>query len=534
MSRPRSFWGWGYADRFPDITARRAIAVELPHQLGFAAGDVAEPVALEAIEIPTSSLSIPPGLQGIVSTATADRIRHAYGRAYPDVLRGFRGDFSPVPDAVAYPRSEAEILAILDWATGARVAVIPYGGGTSVVGGIEASVGSNFTGTLSLDLAHLDAVLEVDPVSNAARIQAGAKGPRLEEQLAAAGRTLRFYPQSFEFSTLGGWIATRAGGHFATVHTHIDDLVESTRTLTARGILETQRLPGSGAGPSPDRWILGSEGTLGVISEAWVRILPRPSHRATATVRFAEFWAAVDAVRAIAQSGLNPSNCRLLDAREAALNFVVEDGSHVLVLGFESADHPLEPWMERALALAATHGGRCPEGPRYRGEGGKVDDAGGATSWRSAFVSAPYLMNVLVSLGVVVDTFETACTWDRFPALYQGIVERVGETLRRVAGAGVLTCRFTHVYPDGPAPYFTFLAPGRPGGELDQWSAIKAAASDAILELGGTITHHHAVGRTHRPWYHRQVPDLFLDGLRAVKSAFDPAGILNPGVLLPP
>lgn len=534
MSGAKSHWGWGYADRFPDAGARRAMGEQLPARLGFAARELAEPVALEAISLAPSRVAPPEALASFCSAHPSDRLRHAYGRAYPDVFRGFHGRFDPLPDLVAYPRSEAEIADLLDWAQSARVAVIPYGGGTSVVGGVEAAIGAHHVGALTVDLGRLDRVLEIDDVSRAARIQAGARGPVLEEQLAASGHTLRFFPQSFEFSTLGGWIATRAGGHFATLFTHIDDLVESTRMVTPRGVLETRRLPGSGAGPSPDRLVLGSEGTLGVLTEAWVRIQARPRFRASATVRFSEFLPAAEAVRAIAQSGLHPSNCRLLDAREAALNLVVDDGSHVLLLGFESSDHPLEPWMARAIALASEYGGRCPEGPRFKTAGARIEDGGGAASWKSAFLAAPYLMNVLVSLGVIVDTFETACTWDLFPSFYAGVVERVSDAMQRVAGAGVLTCRFTHVYPDGPAPYFTFLAPGKAGGELDQWAEIKAAASDAIVDLGGTITHHHAVGRTHRPWYCRQAPNLFVDALRSVKASLDPSGLLNPGVLLPP
>jgi alkyldihydroxyacetonephosphate synthase len=279
--------------------------------------------------------------------------------------------------------------------------------------------------------------------------------------------------------------------------------------------------------------VLGSEGALGVITEAWMRVRPRPTFRATASVKYASYEGAVAAVRAISQSGLHPSNCRLLDAREAALNFVANDGSHVLVLGFESADHALEPWMERALELARDHGGNCEDGAVYEREGERSGDAGAAGSWKRAFVEAPYLQSTMVSLGVIADTFETAVPWDRFEALHSAVIREVRAAMKDACGKGTITCRFTHVYPDGPAPYFTFLAPARRGAELEQWATIKRAASEALLAHGATITHHHAVGRTHRPWYEQQRPALFGEALAAAKSTLDPAGILNPGCLLP-
>src|SRR5439155_181410 len=262
----------------------------------------------------------------------------------------------------------------------------------------------------------------------------------LEEQLRPHGLTLRHFPQSFEFSSLGGWIATRSGGHYATLYTHIDEFVESLRVVTPAGTIETRRLPGSGAGPNPDRLFIGSEGILGVIVEAWMRLQDRPTYRASAAVTFADFGRGAEAARAVAQA----------------------------------------------------------------------------------------------AMGIVSETFETAITWDRFAAFDEGVRAAAEETLRRVCGAGQVTRRFTHVYPDGPAPYYTVLAPGRRGAELEQWAAIKRAASEAILALGGTITHHHAVGRDHRPWYDRERPAGFAAALGAAKAALDPRGILNPGVLIDP
>jgi alkyldihydroxyacetonephosphate synthase len=433
---------------------------------------------------------------------------------------------------VAFPTTEAEVAALLDWCSDAGAAAIPYGGGSSVVGGVEFT-GDGFAGTVTIDLGKMGRVLDVDPVSRAARIQAGAYGPALEDQLRPHGFTLRHFPQSFEFSTLGGWLATRSGGHYATVYTHIDDLTESLRVITPQGVVESRRLPGSGAGPSPDRLFLGSEGSLGIITEAWMRLQDRVKHRSSAGVVFPTFAEGVAATRAVAQSGLFPTNCRLLDGREAAANTGEEIDGALLVLGFESADHPVDAWMARAVELCLTHRGEVPDGVRSSGpdEDGAASREGAVGAWRNAFVRAPYARNALVAMSVIVETFETACTWDRFDELHASCTKAVEGALAAICGGGWVTCRFTHVYPDGPAPYFSILAPGRPGSELAQWDEIKAAASEAVLAAGGTITHHHAVGRDHHPWYARQRPELFGAALRAAKSALDPAGILNPGVI---
>jgi alkyldihydroxyacetonephosphate synthase len=361
-------------------------------------------------------------------------------------------------------------------------------------------------------------VLEVDPVSRAARIQAGATGPGLERQLAEHGLTMRFYPQSFELSTLGGWIATRAGGHFATGPTHVDDLVESVRALTVSGeVWESRRLPGSGAGPSPDRMLLGSEGTLAVITEAWVRVRPRPERRRSASVRFPTFAAGLDAMRELVQADLRPANCRLLEPEEARLTMAGDGSCALLVLGFEEVVEP----ADRAFELCRAHGGEVSEG---RG--------GGSGAWREAFLRAPYLRDTFAAMGVLSETFETAITWERFGALREAAVTAARAVLDDERAT--VTCRFTHAYADGPAPYFTVLAPARRGEEPDQWWAVKRAVSDAIIDAGGTITHHHAVGRDHRPWYDRQRPDAFAAALRGAKAAVDPRGMLNPGVLIDP
>jgi alkyldihydroxyacetonephosphate synthase len=380
-------------------------------------------------------------------------------------------------------------------------------------------------------------VLEVDDVSLAARIQAGASGPLLEAQLAEHELTLRHFPQSFEYATLGGWIATRAAGHFATGRTHIEDFVESARAITPLGAWESRRLPGSGAGVSPDRMLAGSEGTLGVITEAWLRVQPRPQHKRSAGVLFSDWSAGADSVRALAQSGLSPANCRLIDAREAAMTMAGDGGHALLVLGFESTDHPIDDALARGLAICAEHGGVVPQrSETASGARGGAERGGDAVgSWREAFLGAPYARDVLVAMGVLAETFETAITWDRFARFHEQVKASGEQALREVCGdGGRVTARFTHVYADGPAVYFTAIAPARRGEEVGQWAAVKRAVSDAILAEGGTITHHHAVGRDHRPWYDEQRPDPFAAALAGAKAAVDPHAIMNPGVLIDP
>lgn len=553
MGRLRSFWGWGYEEKFPNEGKRKALAARLGAFFG-EAPELRAPPSIDAITVAAPRFTPPVELRAFGTTDKRERATRAYGRGYRDLVRGFRGDFSAAPDWVFFPTTEDQIVLLYRFCEAESVALVPYGGGTSVVAGVECRAGGRFRGSACVDLSRMDRVLEVDPVSRAARIQGGATGPRIAEQLGAYGFTLRHYPQSFELSTLGGWIATRAGGHYATLYTHIDDLVESVRMVTPAGVFETRRLPASGAGPSPERLVLGSEGAFGIVTEAWVRVQTRPRWRSSASVRFAKFEDGVAASRALAQSGLYPTNCRLLDGAEAMLHQVATDGSSVLILAFESADHPIEPWMERALSIATDLGGECADEPKYATDvvysvpprpstlatpsmpppSRPVEqDAQEAAVWKQAFFDAPYLQSALVSLGVVCDTFETACTWDRFDAMHAGIVRAVQAAMQTACGGGLLACRFTHVYPDGPAPYYTFVARGREGAELEQWEAIKAAASDAILAGGGTITHHHAVGRTHRPWWEKERPALFEAALVATKEKLDPRGILNPGCLLP-
>jgi alkyldihydroxyacetonephosphate synthase len=530
--RARSWWGWGWEDAAVTGAELEGLAALVAGLTG-AAPELHDPPPTSALQLRTPRLHTPSALASFCSQEARDRAAHSHGKAFRDVVRNLQGKIDDPPDVVARPRTEAEVVDVLEWCSNAGLAAIPYGGGTSVVGGIEPQVGDRFPGVVSVDLTALDRVLEVDATSQAARIQAGVLGPALEDQLRPHGLTLRHFPQSFEFSTLGGWLATRAGGHFATLYTHIDDLTESMRVVSPAGVVQTRRLPGSGAGPSADRLFLGSEGALGVISEAWMRLTPRPRWRASASVTFAGFSEGVAALRTLAQARLYPTNCRLLDGDEAAMAAGAPGVGALLVVAFESADHPVRTWLDRALEICADHGGAADEPKVSDAQTEKATAAGGAAgAWRQSFMRAPYLRDAIARMGMVVETFETACTWDRFPALHAAVMESAREAVSRVCGPGMVTCRFTHVYPDGPAPYFSVIANGRWGDQVAQWDEVKAAVSEALTGAGGTITHHHAVGRVHMPWYSRQRSALFGDALRAAKATLDPGGILNPGVLV--
>jgi alkyldihydroxyacetonephosphate synthase len=542
-ARRRKHWGWGFEDEQPSPSHLREQAAAIASHLGFGHVEPEQPLPLAQVRLSKPRLKPPADLAHICAADVHARACHALGKSYKDVVRGFRGRFEHPPDFVAFPSEEREIEALLEWCEDQRVATVPYGGGTSVVSGIEPRVPSHCNGAISIDLSRLDTLLEVDEVSRSARIEAGASGPSLEAALATHGLTLRHFPQSFELSTLGGWIATRAGGHFATLFTHIDDLVESVRAITPAGLWQSARLPGSGAGPSPDRMLLGSEGALGVITEAWMRVQPRPRFRAQAAVRLASFDDGAQCVRELSQSGLHPANCRLIDQAEASLTGAGDGETALLILGFESVDHGVECAIERALEICADHGGRW---DTVRRSDPQSEDsgrpAGAASTWREAFFRAPYVRDTLVSIGVISETFETAITWERFDSLHARVIDAAARAVEEATGLSRgprrgearVTCRFTHVYPDGPAAYYTVLAPGRRGEEIEQWGAIKRAVSDALLDAGGTITHHHAVGRDHRPWYDRQRPEPFAVALRGAKAAVDPRGIMNPGVLIDP
>ena len=528
--RPRrSFWMYGLESDEPTEEQRRTHAKHLSERLGVTIEPPPIPM-VEDLRLRAPRIRPPGSIAEFCFSDNYERALHSHGGYREPAIRG---EFSNPPDVVAHPRSEQELEAVLQWCSDHDYATIPYGGGSSVVGGVTPPEG--YDGIVTIDMDQFDRVLEIDETSRAARIQAGVFGPALEDQLRPRGYTLRHFPQSFTGSTLGGWIATRSAGHYATKDTHIDDLVESVRMLTPVGWWESRRLPGSGAGPSPDRLAIGSEGILGIITEAWMRIQVRPKYRATAGVTFPSWEAGYEATRQIVQAKLWPANLRLLDPELAGRGAGLDGTQALLIIGFESAELPQEWPIGAAVGIARGVGGVI-EGSDIITSGGTGEPTGrqGAVgAWRDAFI--PHDFGLLAGLGMVAGTFETAITWDRWPEFDAQVRAAAMKALREVCGGGTLNCRFTHVYTDGPAPYYSYEGLYSPGGSWsERQAAIKQAASEAIMKAGGTITHHHAVGRLHRPWYDTQRPEPFAQALRAAKRAVDPKGVLNPGVLIDP
>ena len=526
----RSFWTWGHQVDEPSQD-ERLTAAKAAYKIH---GIEVEPPPIPNIDdlnLRASRVKIPAELHELVLTDKTERVTHTYGGHTLEFLRAIRGDFAHPPDAVAYPANESELEQVIQWCDSQAIDVIPYGGGTSVVGGVNPQETSEKV--VSIDLERMNKVLEIDETSRAGRFQAGILGPDLEAHLKPLGLTLRHYPQSFPWSTVGGWVATRSGGHYATNHTHIDDFTESIRTLTPKGWLESRRLPGSGAGPSPDRLMLGSEGALGVITDVWLRLQKRPVYRATAGILFESWYQGTDAVRHIAQAKLWPANLRILDPTEARLNAGVQQEKALLIVGFESADIAQGTNIRDAISIARECGGDINDEDVLIDDGtGQATGHGGAVgNWRNAFINVN--AGAQLGLGILSDTFETATTWDNWHHFDEHVRTKVGRVVNEVLGKGSsLACRFTHVYPDGPAPYYSFRGSVAMGGEQEAWDAIKAAANDAVVDAGGTITHHHAVGKMHRPAWERQRPELFGSMLANAKRAVDPNGIMNPGTLL--
>ncbi len=528
--RPRrSRWMFAYESEEPTYQQRVDHAARLSAELGteLIAPKIPTP---EELTLRPPRVKIPDAIAEFCRTDNYDRAIHTYGSYSIERDAALRGVYPNPVDAVAHPRSDEELERVLTWASDNQIVAIPYGAGSSVVGGTSPPEDASAVVTISMD--HLDQVLEIDETSRAARIQAGVYGPHLENQLRPHGYTLRHFPQSFALSTLGGWIATRSGGHYATNHTHIDDFVESTRMLTPNGWWESRRLPGSGAGTSPDRVVIGSEGILGIITEAWMRIQKRPTFRATAGVTFGSWESGYEAVRRIVQAKLWPANLRILDPLLAKTGAGLDGETTLVIIGFESAELSQRGPMAQAVGMARDQGGHIPDEEIARDDGdGRPTGRGGAVgAWRDAFI--PRGGGLDAGLGMVGGTIETSITWDRWPEFDHEMRAAFRKVLDEACGGGTVNCRFTHVYPDGPAPYYTYAGAYRGGDAQAQEQAIKHAMSETINRLEGTITHHHAVGRLHRPQYDRQRPDLFADALRAAKRAVDPNGILNPGVLI--
>ncbi len=471
------------------------------------------------------------------------RVTHALGRSLPDLLRLRRGEIALAPDAVVTPRDEDSVAAVLRICAECDVAVVPIGGATSVVGGVEARRAAGQDAAIALDTTRMAAVLDVDPEGGLASFQAGIDGPALEGALRKRGLTLGHFPQSFEYSTLGGWIATRSSGQQSNGYGGIDRLLVALRLVTPQGEIRTIEVPRSAAGPDVNQMVLGSEGTLGVIVQATLRVSPAPNHRDDRAMLFPSFAAGVEAVREIARSGGGLDLLRLSDAGETELALLQRfdparrvdpvallmaalarvgyaAGRSLLLYGGEGrAAGPVRRAVERARALGRSRRGL----PLGRAPG---------RNWRRERFRAPYLRDWLLDQGVAVDTFETALPWSRLQAGHQAVRRAIDDAARRHAGGGIGMAHLSHSYLDGACLYFTLFYPLEVGHELPQWTAIKSDVTDAIVRAGGTLSHHHGVGVDHAAWLAGEKGKLGMALLRSLKRAVDPSGVMNPGKLL--
>lgn len=537
------WWGWG--EDSGAIQLGDGAAAVLHAELGLGEGAGAPPISLEDVRLPERALD--EGARRALAQAVGEdhvhadrlsRITHAAGRSYPDLLRLRAGDASHAPDAVVHAGSESEVAAVLAACSRAGVAVIPFGGGTSVVGGVEARRGSHGA-AISLDLTRMDGVLDVDQVSLTAALEPGILGPELERRLAAAGLTLGHFPQSFEFSTVGGWVATRSAGQASTGYGRIDDLVESVSCTTPTGILRTRDVPATAAGPSLRELVVGSEGALGVITAATLRVRPLPELRHYEAWSFSSFEEGAEAYRVMEQAGASPDVARLSDEEETRL-------SKALAYSGSAAERLGESYLrirgQRDGCLAFTgYEGTPDDVARRRKRAAGLLRASGAVSlgqwparsWLKGRFSAPYLRDDMLGRGAMIETLETASTWSNLHVLYRAVKKTLTSALASRGTPPRVMCHVSHLYRSGASLYFTFLARQEAGAELDQWRAAKRAAGDAILANGGTITHHHAVGADHAPWMTHEVGELGIEVLRAAKERLDPKGIMNPGKLIP-
>ncbi len=536
------WWGWGEDSRSPPLPAT-AVDV-LRSELGAPVAPSPR-VALEEVRLPQ------PRLRGqvrerLVATVGSEHVRedresrvsHAVGKSYPDLVRVRSGDGSSAPDAVVVPGSRNEVGEVLRACSEAGVAVVPFGGGTSVVGGVEP-VREGHPAAVSLDLRRLDGLQAVDRASLTATFEPGLLGPALEARLGGEGLTLGHFPQSFEFSTVGGWVATRSAGQASTGYGRIDELVEGLTCLAPTGRIDARALPASAAGPCLRELLIGSEGVLGVICSVTLRVRVAPGARRYEGWSFRSFAEGIEAFRVMEQADASPDVTRLSDEEETRLALVLASSGST------------SERLERTYLRLRGHEGGCIAIAGYEGEGEDVERrrlrasallrAGGGLflgqrpgrSWLRSRYAAPYLRDELLDRGVLVETLETATPWSRLERLYRAVAAALRSSLTSRGTPPLVMCHVSHIYRSGASLYFTFFARQQAGEELHQWRAAKSAASDAVVANGGTITHHHGIGRDHRPWMRAEVGDKGLDLLRAAKEQLDPAGVMNPGKLLP-
>jgi alkyldihydroxyacetonephosphate synthase len=467
----------------------------------------------------------------------AARVAHSGGKSYKDLIRRRTGDAEDAPDAVVLPDSHDSVRSVLRICADAGVAVVPYGGGTSVVGGVEP-IRAGFPALISLDLCRLDRMTGVDAESLLATFEPGLLTPRAESLLAEHGLTLGHFPQSFEQASIGGYVATRSAGQASTGYGRIDELVQAVRVATPAGDLVLGRPPASAAGPDLRQLLVGSEGSLGIIMSVTLRVHRRPQRRRYEAFVFHDFGEGLRAFRRLAQERVAADVCRLSDEDETRANLILSGTSPVA-----AAYLRLRGYGRGCLAILGWEGEPGEVTRRHRAtarvlkqEGALALGAKPGAAWERHRYSGPYLRDDLLDRGVLVDTLETAAPWSRIRSVHTAVADALRGALRQPGGAGgpYVMCHVSHLYETGASLYYTFMAKAQRGREVDQWEAAKVAASDALVAAGATITHHHAVGSEHAAWMPAEVGELGLDVLRAVKSRLDPAGVLNPGKLVLP
>ncbi len=462
---------------------------------------------------------------GSISVDHHDRLLHAGGKSTPDLLRRRADGPQDAPDAVVFPADHEQVLAVLGYCAENAIAVVPFGGGTSVVGGVDP-VRGRFDTVIALDLRRLDGISEIDPISGTVTLGAGLTGPEAEEILAAHGFSLGHFPQSFEFASIGGFAATRSSGQASAGYGRFDDMVQHLKIATPSGTLELGRAPASAAGPDLRELFVGSEGALGVITEVTLRVHAVPETVGYQAWSFPDFETGAAALRSVVQAGAVPTVLRLSDEVETGVNLA------------RSADIGGEP-VAGCLAITTFEGAAAHVAGRSAEAGELLADAGGtalgrapAQEWEHGRFAAPYMRDALLDLGVLCETLETATTWSNLTALKAKATAALTDSLTAQGTPPLVMCHISHTYPTGASLYFTVIAK-QLDDPIAQWHIAKRAVGDAIVAAGGTITHHHAVGTDHRPWIPDEIGDLGVRVLRAVKRELDPAGILNPGKLVP-
>jgi alkyldihydroxyacetonephosphate synthase len=537
------WWGWG-TDQAPQPELPAAAEPLLRTELGI--GDRRTPhVPLEQVRLPEPALPerTLKRLAGVVGEENVRqdrlaRVVHAAGRSYPDLVRLRSGDGSGAPDAVVCPGSHREVTDVLAACDADGIAVVPFGGGTSVVGGVEP-LRDGFPAAITLDLRRMNRLVAADRTSLTATFEPGSSGPRAEALLASRGLTLGHYPQSFEFATIGGYVATRSAGQASTGYGRIDELVLGLRLAAPVGEVEVKAFPASAAGPSLRELLVGSEGALGVITEATLAVRRLPERRRYEGWSFRTFDEGIEAFRALEQRDASPDVARLSDEHETRLSMALassgstgerlgraylrargHEGGCIVIVGWEGEQRELERRRHSTRAV-------------LREAGGLALGERPGRSWLRNRYAGPYLRDALLDRGALVETLETAATWTNLRGLYAAVGDALRESLSARGTPPLVMCHVSHLYRSGASLYFTFIARQEEGAELDQWQAAKTAAGDAIVAHHGTITHHHAVGRDHTPWMRAEVGDVGIELLRAAKERLDPRGIMNPGKLLP-